>query len=196
MLLYDPDSGRWYEYNEQATTTSQPVSQNDWAYPSWMNRGQTTTQQPAVRALTSSQSAPSENPMHLAAGGKAEDNYAKLTRAQWEDYKRRFVPIEDELINSTSYANPEVLTKAIGQGKEAVNKTFDVSSEMQNRAIGRYGISQDPAQIALRRRMEGLNRSAAIVDAANRIRQRIADRNREITTGAAPSSGIQMQGGE
>jgi len=198
MMLYDPSTGKWYEYNEPVQNgvfTENPGTSA--VGPIFGAGGPTpvdTTPVSPIKPIDATQSAPSEAPLKLSPGGNASDNYARLTKAQWADYQKRFVPIEDELINSTTYANPQVLTKAIGQGREATNKAFDVAEQTQQRAVGQYGITQDPAQIALRRRMEGLNRSAAVVDAANRIRQRISDRNREITSGAAPSSGIQMQG--
>jgi hypothetical protein len=191
MYLYDPDSGKWYE---QKTTTTMGVTSRDPVTGATIKDPYKVNKVTTTLPLASGQSAPSEAPLRLAAGSKAEDNYAKLTRAQWEDYKRRFVPIENELINSTTYANPQVLTTAIGQGRDAANQAINVSEQTQQRAVGQYGITQDPSEIALRRRMEGMNRSTAVVDAANRIRQRVSDRNREITSGAAPSSGIQLQG--
>jgi hypothetical protein len=194
MTLYDPSTGKWYEYSNKTTVGGydEPIFPGgERRYDPWQVN---TTQE--ITPLNETQSAPSEAPLRLAPGGSASGNYANLTKAQWQDYQRRFVPIENELINSTTYANPQVLTKAIGQGREATNQAMDVSEKTQQRAVGQYGITQDPAQLTLRRRMEGLNRSAAVVDAANRIRQRVSDRNREITSGAAPSSGIQTQGAQ
>ena len=40
-------------------------------------------------------------PTYLSASGgkhQASKNQAKVARADWEDYKKRFVPIENELI--------------------------------------------------------------------------------------------------
>lgn len=117
---------------------------------------------------------------------------AELTRKQWADYQARFVPTENRLMNMTSYMNPSVVSNeinsAIGQGGY-VNRAIDNSSAQTQRSFARYGLSPNAAQQTALDRDASLTRSKAVVDAANRIRTNIMDRNQQIATGAVPNAG-------
>ena len=128
-------------------------------------------------------------PIYLQAGGKASDMTARLTRAQWDDYKLRFQPIERQLMQETSYMNPGVVTEQVGSAVTRANRSFDVTRQNHIRGLGRYGITMDPEQQKVFDRLDNLNRSLAVSDAADRTRMMISDRNRAIALGGIPNVG-------
>ena len=117
---------------------------------------------------------------------------AELTRKQWEDYKARFMPTENRLMQMTSYMNPgivnEQIQQAVGTGGY-VTRALDSSAAQAQRGFARYGLTPNAAQQRAISRDTGLTRSKAVVDAANRIRQNITDRNQQIATGSIPNAG-------
>lgn len=117
---------------------------------------------------------------------------AELTRKQWEDYKARFRPVEDRLMYMTTYNNPELVNQeiasAIGTGGY-VHTALNNSASQQQRNFARYGLAPTRAQQTSLDRQNNLSRSTAVVDAANRIRQRITERNQLIATGTIPNAG-------
>ena len=134
----------------------------------------------------------------------------ELTRKQWEDYQNRFVPIENRVMNMTSYNSPWLVTREINQaigGKVMdlapggtgtgsatwdsgyVNRALDASRDSQERSFARYGIAPNAQQRQALDRQSALTQSTAVVDAANRIRQRISERNQSIAQGTIPNAG-------
>lgn len=129
-------------------------------------------------------------------GGRhqASNTWAWITRAQYKDYQQRFVPMEDELLNMTTYNNPALVAGELGKGRQAVNKAFDTARAQQDQHMSRYGAAISADQLRSRGRSANLGRSAAIVDAANRIRARLIDQNRDIALGAASTAAGTMEG--
>lgn len=125
----------------------------------------------------------------LTGNKKASDIMGKLTRAQWQDYKDRFQPIEAALMNKTIYNNPDLIPQGIAQGAQTVNAAYDTAAISRQRMMERYGVNQRADEQAAYNRRAGLERSSAIVDSANRIRQRLEDRTREIAIGSTPNAG-------
>lgn len=122
-------------------------------------------------------------------GGKASDILSKLTRAQWQDYKERFQPIETALMNKTTYNNPDLVRESIIGGWNTVNKAYDTAIESRGNMLSRYGVNQRADEQAAVERSNQIQRSSALVDTANRIRMRLEDRNREIALGSTPNAG-------
>lgn len=122
-------------------------------------------------------------------GGKASDILSKLTRAQWQDYKDRFQPIESALMNQTTYNNPDLVKNSIATGMNTVNNAYDSAISARGNMLSRYGVNQRADEQAAASRSSQINRSTALVDTANRIRMRLEDRNREIALGSTPNAG-------
>lgn len=122
-------------------------------------------------------------------GGKASDVSARLTRSTWEDFKKVYQPIARELMASTSYMNPQNALDDAQGAIQKVNTAFDTSSAMRNATMSSYGIAPTAEQSANQQRLTTLNRSASVVDAANRILKNIADRDRALAIGGLPNSG-------
>lgn len=117
---------------------------------------------------------------------------AALTRQQYQDYMSRFAPIENRLLGMMSYDNPEAVNmevqSAIGQGGY-VQSALNRNQGQQRYAFNKLGVDQTAQAKQAMDTSNNLNRSTAVVDAANRIRQKIADRNQMISVGAVPNAG-------
>lgn len=138
---------------------------------------------------------------------------AEITRQQWSDYQSRFVPFENQLLGMTSYNNPGIVNQeigaAIGEGNPAqtyrtgrgaifqrpatgrgyVHKALDNAESQQKYQFQRYGMAPTAQQQTAIQSQNSLNRSKTVVDAANRIRRNISDRNMQIASGAVPNAG-------
>jgi hypothetical protein len=142
--------------------------------------------------------APAYNPLFIVPGGKAAEMGATLTRAQWNDYLARFQPIENALIASTGYMNPSIYTNQVQEGIRKTGTAFDAATGMKNTALSRMGLAPTAEQQAYLNKVNNIGRSAAVVDAANTIRQRIADRDRAIMMGTGyydPSTQLNVNTG-
>lgn len=125
---------------------------------------------------------------HFGGDNKASDTWAWITRRNWQDYQDRFVPLEDELLNMTTYNNPGLARQEVSKGVGAVDTALDTSNRMQDQYFSRYGAAVSDDQRQVRQRMRRLQRGAAVTDAANRIRQRLIDQNRAIALGASSTA--------
>ena len=98
---------------------------------------------------------------------------ADLTRARWEDFKRRYRPVEQEVIN-----------KLGGDGNDEANRAGAIAArqhEVQARELGAQlaarGTSLTPAQRRAVNRQRGLARSLDVATAENTTRRGVRDRN-------------------
>lgn len=128
---------------------------------------------------------PPYNPTILqpASGGRMEgsDNMAKIHRAQWEDYRSRFAPVEDMLFdrfNDTTYTN-----KAVEKAGLTMANAFDSSREQTQRNLSRYGVTQTGDQAAVSERTAGLKKAAAVAGAKNATRTAMEDQKLGIMAG-------------
>lgn len=118
-------------------------------------------------------------------GGKASDILAGVTREMWEDYKKRFFPLEEQLMGMTTYKDPSLMEREVEKGQGRVEATFGSLWDTAVRRASSYGQSWDAAQYQANLNAHRLDKTAALADAANRIREKIMERDREIATGAS-----------
>jgi hypothetical protein len=116
------------------------------------------------------------------------DDYAKmlpaaLARAEWEDYRTRFMPYEDELMQKTHYMNPGIVQEEIDQAQPYVSQAIDMGQATQRRRLQSLGKEMKGTAAIQSAKGWDRQRSLSTVDAANRIRQRIATRSRDIAFG-------------
>ena len=120
-------------------------------------------------------------------GGKASEMQSRVTRATWDDYVKRFQPSSDALIASTGFMNPSIYGQQVRAGMGQVNKAYDSALGTQETSLSRLGLSQSGEQRAYNNIQNNVGRSASVVDAANRIRQRISARDQAIAYGGTGS---------
>ncbi|GAP37377.1 hypothetical protein ABXN37_19840 [Piscinibacter sakaiensis] len=110
--------------------------------------------------------------------GSAADTYAALTRQQWADYLRTFVPFENSLI---SYATDTgQAAKAMAEASRDVNASFDARSASTQRRLRGMGLSLDADEQRAADRSTNLARSLADVGAQNSARDLTLARQQSI----------------
>lgn len=119
--------------------------------------------------------------------GWANETIAEITRSQWSDYSKRFIPIENELM--TYYDNPAKTAEAIGAARGLSGQASDAAEANTRTELARYGQADKLNDPAFARGL-GLSRAAAGVDAANSTRQHMADRDSKILTGGLTTRGM------
>ena len=118
--------------------------------------------------------------------GSARDTQAKLYRQQFDDYVKRFGPKEEELIGS--YNNKAGLTNTkVAEAKQFAGLGMDNAMQAQQITQSRYQTAMTPQEREAQQRSFSLERGLADVDVANRTRQHIADRYRNMLSGGLSS---------
>lgn len=120
--------------------------------------------------------------------GKATDKLGAITKQQWADYQSRFVPIENQLMDMTTYNNPDLANQEINRVETDTASAYDNIANASAIQMGRYGISRNADQQQSSDRLSALGKSGAIVDAANNIRLKLVERNQMIASGSNPGS--------
>jgi len=111
---------------------------------------------------------------------KASDINAQIIRAEYEDYKRRFIPAENELMRLAS--SEEEKQKAVDSAEQSVIRGFDSSERQSNMTAERLGVGA-PASMVGAERSNALAETAAIAQAKNDTRKQQEDLQLEIMTG-------------
>lgn len=124
---------------------------------------------------------------------QASDTWAWITRAQWADWENRFKPREDALMGMATYDDPALAKEHIQKAQTAAGGAFDASAKMSEQYFSRYGAGAISGSEQAQARSNSLGRSAAIVDAGNRITQKLIDQNRAIAIGAGNTANAPTQ---
>lgn len=121
--------------------------------------------------------------------GFAQQTFAALTRQQWDDYLRNYVPVENELIQYAT--DPNAVSDAVLNARTAVDQGFDAQAGIQQRRMRGLGITLAPDEQRAVDRSNSLARSLADVSAANLTTQRVQDRQQALLGAPVPN----VQGG-
>lgn len=121
----------------------------------------------------------------------ASENQAALARAEYDDYKRRFVPIENELIGQLG--NRSVYAENVNRATEAAGQAYGTSADEYRRGLSRYGVTASDEQVADQQRQMGLSSAASQSEAANRTRLQTKNRNMQLLGGGLAPSASQAQ---
>ena len=68
-----------------------------------------------------------------------EDALADLSREQWEDYKTRYLPVQDELLALSQ--NDQLLTEQLARNETNIANSFKTAEQNESMRMGRYGLS-------------------------------------------------------
>jgi hypothetical protein len=112
---------------------------------------------------------------------------ATITREQFADYQKRFMPVESEL--QSYYDNPAKMAEGIGAARTYSGKAADAATENVRLGLSRYGQAGQMDDPAFSRQLS-LNKAAADVDAANSARAHIVDRDNKILAGGLTTRGM------
>lgn len=114
----------------------------------------------------------------------ASDTVAALTREQWADYMKNFVPIENQLIDYAT--DPTKVTEAMNRGIQGVQSSFANQTGMLDRQLRGRGLTLNPDEQASMNRERNLSQSLAEVGAANIAGQMTLARQRGVLGAPAP----------
>lgn len=114
---------------------------------------------------------------------------SRLTRAQWDDYIKRFQPVENRLMDMTTYNDPNLVAQEVNAATDSSNTAINTAITARDMNRARYGLTARNDQQQLEDRQDAITRSTATIEASNRTRQNLIDRNRMIAVGGIPSAG-------
>ena len=114
----------------------------------------------------------------------ASGQRAALIRTQWDDYKKRFRPVENKLIQDMGTGihttfNQEGLETA----QKSVNTAYGGAVDMQNRDMSRMGAANTVQQQQAMDTTVDINKSQSMDNATNSARQWDIDRKNAVISG-------------
>lgn len=112
--------------------------------------------------------------------GIASDTYAKIIREQYDDWKNRFYPKQQELMNQAT--SGELMNAQLGRVGENTETAINNAKVGQDNMMGRMGVqsTQDANDNSM-----GLKTSLAVAGAKNGIRSAENERQNSILSGAS-----------
>lgn len=121
----------------------------------------------------------------------ASDLFAQVTRAQWEDYKARYLPVIEDLISSATGEKAEELrSQAVKGATEAIDVGYGLAEQTADRMRSRYGLSAAPDQT----NSTALQKARDKVNAINLTNREIKDRNMALVSGLGSPSTSDLMG--
>lgn len=108
---------------------------------------------------------------------------AQLLRADYDDWKKNFAPIEQNLLKQISYNNPSVLPNALDKTEDTVEKSYQSMGGVLERQAAGLGIDQTQQQEATGRRLLDLNKNKTMASAENNTRANIRKMDESILLG-------------
>lgn len=123
----------------------------------------------------------------MGGGGGSTQNYeasipfALLAREQWQDYKKRFMPIEKQLISEGTNQGQFLTEPKMAQN--SVNQAFNTQSGSMSRDLARRGVSMTPdEELAANHGLE-MAKTSALVGESNDARNNVWDRMNGVMNG-------------
>ncbi|HBC3499807.1 TPA: hypothetical protein KDY90_002587 [Vibrio parahaemolyticus] len=135
-------------------------------------------------SIQSQPEAPTTEDLKVTYNGKYDDTMATLSRQQWEDYIKRFQPVEDELIKLAT--SGELLDNQLERNEDIAAKNLTQANQQAASAMAKYGLS-DRRTNQQKNNLE-MNNALSLASMNNNSREAIADLQRGIMTGASSGS--------
>lgn len=124
----------------------------------------------------------------------AADTYASITRAQWNDYTSRFLPVQRQLIDAVS--SPELLNEQLSRIGTNYGSAAGQSQAVQAFRNQRYGVggSQSGAVGQSATTNAAMTQALSQASAMNATRQDSNDRSQALISGGSTRSTISTGG--
>jgi len=123
----------------------------------------------------------------MGGGGGSTQNYeasipfALLAREQWRDYKKRFMPIEKQLISEGTNQGQFLTEPQMAQN--SVNQAFNTQSGSMSRDLARRGVSMTPDEQSAANHGLEMAKTSALVGESNDARNNVWDRINGVMNG-------------
>lgn len=119
---------------------------------------------------------------------------AAVLQAQWDDYQKRFMPIEQNLIDIAGKGyHTNLLDHDIKNASDGINNAYDSAKSSSDRADARFGVS-NPAQDGVMQNNLALSKSASMDGAINTIRDYDITRRQALVSGASGNASASTLG--
>lgn len=104
---------------------------------------------------------------------------ADLTRAQWEGFKTRYLPVQDNLLSLAN--NDQLVTEQLNRNKHNIDNSFSLAKQGEDIRMGRYGLTADNSKQS--NNNTGLLKSLTTASVNNETRSAAEDLQTKIITG-------------
>lgn len=111
----------------------------------------------------------------------ASQTNANIYRADWEDYKARFAPYEQKLMDLVG--NEQNRDSLLQNATDNVNQGFGIAQADFTNRMSNYGVTNNALQQQVNSKTNELSRTAALVGARNGVRTQFKDTENNILAG-------------
>lgn len=115
---------------------------------------------------------------------------AQLLRAQYDDWKQLFQPIELGQMQQLSFNNPQVLNTAVNKAGAAATGASSAMTGIAQRTNRALGVAPSESQTNTSRRLMDLNKATNLAGAENTARANVRLQDQLILLGSAPNPNI------
>lgn len=131
----------------------------------------------------------------LAFDKAAMKKRASLLQQQWDDYKTRFMPVEQQVIDTagTGY-HTNLLEGDLKNAKAGVNAAYANVANMSDRSNDRFGIADNPAVNTAYSNDTSAAQAATMNNATNTARNWDLDRRNAMVSGSAGAASKEVLG--
>lgn len=128
----------------------------------------------------------------MGGGGSTPESFdraastkrAGLVRQQWNDYKARFQPVEDQIINDMGNGiHTRFNQEGVDMARKSVDTAYAGAQNMENRDRSRLGMGLNDAQKTAQQTQYDTAKSAASANAVNTANQWDIDRRNAVISG-------------
>ena len=128
------------------------------------------------------------NPQAVNANNPSgyQDTLADLTRDQWNDFKSRYLPVQNDFLALAG--NDQLLNEQLGRNEQNIDNSFASAKQGESMRLGRYGLSTNDS--SQKSNNTGLLKNLSMASVNNETRGAVDDLQTKIITGqgGAPQS--------
>tara|TARA_B100000315_G_scaffold67754_1_gene61647 strand:- start:1137 stop:1586 length:450 start_codon:yes stop_codon:yes gene_type:complete len=111
--------------------------------------------------------------------GRYQDALADLTRQQFEDYKSRYLPVQEKLFSLAT--DDSLLTEQLERNQQNIDSNFKIAKESEDRQLARFGVNA--ANSKQDNNNNNLLKSLTTASVNNETRSSVDDLQNKILTG-------------
>jgi len=115
-----------------------------------------------------------------------ENSMADLTREQWEGFKTRYLPVQDDLLGLAG--SDQLLTEQLNRNQGNIDNSFRLSKMNESMRLGRYGLAVEDSTQS--NNNNSLLKGLTTASVNNETRNAVDDLQNKVITGqgGAPKS--------
>lgn len=115
----------------------------------------------------------------LSSNVSYEDTLTNLTRDQWNDFKNRFLPVQQNLFGLAT--SDQLLNEQLDRNKVNIDTSFANAKKSESMRLGRYGLSEEDS--SQNNKNTNLLKSLTTASVNNETRGAVDELQNKIITG-------------